>query len=139
MIATVLDQYATPACAQLLGLDILEADAAKGWVRIAFDAKPEFCNASGTIQGGFLAAMLDDTMGPAVLIHTNAERLPSTIDLHVSYLAPARPGRLIGEGRVTQLGRTVGFAEAHLLDPEGRMIARATSSFRVRSLAGALA
>ncbi|MBS0411037.1 MAG: PaaI family thioesterase [Proteobacteria bacterium] len=139
MIPTVLDQFDTPNCAKLLGLDILEADPPRGWVRIAFEGKPEFCNASGTIQGGFLSAMLDDTMGPAVLIHTNAERLPSTIDLHVTFLAPARPGKLFGEGLVTQIGKTIGFAEARLVDEDGRVLARATSSFRVRRLADALA
>lgn len=129
MIATVLDQYAAPNGALLLGLDILEADAAKGWVRIAFEAKADFCNASGTIQGGFLATMLDDSMGPAILIHTKAELLPSTIDLHVSYLPPARPGRLFGESRVTQLGKTVGFAQAHLPGAERQMTARRPRAF----------
>ena len=131
MFATVLDRFPTPPCAGLLGLDIIDAKPHDGWVRIRFEAKPEFCNAAGDIQGGMLAAMLDDTMGPAVLITTNAEMLPTTIDMHVSFLAPAKPGPLIGEAMVVQLGKTVGFVEARLADELGLIVARATASVRL--------
>jgi len=134
MIATILDRYPTPLCAQLLGLEILDADVPRGWVRIGFDAKMEFCNASGTIQGGLLTAMLDDTMGPAVLIMTNAELYPTTIDMSVSFLASARPGRLFGEATVLQLGKSIGFIEASLTDAHDVKIARATSSVRLRPM-----
>ena len=92
MIPTVLDSYATPPCATHLGLDILEADKAAGRVRIRFVAPPEFRNASGNVQGGFLVAMLDDTIGPAVLDATDAQRLPVTIAITVTFLSrPSRP------------------------------------------------
>jgi len=128
---TVLDRFPTPACAKLLGLDIMEVNAAAGRVRIAFDGRPEFCNAAGYVQGGFLAAMLDDCMGPAVLIYTTAEAYPTTINLNVSFLAPARPGRLIGEARVVQLGRTIGFVEAELWDEKQTLVARSPASVRI--------
>lgn len=139
MIATVLDRFPTPDCAQLLGLDIIAADAAKGWVRVGFIAKQEFCNASGAIQGGILAAMLDDTMGPAVLIKTNAEFYPTTIDMNVSFLAAARPGPLFGEASVLQLGKTIAFLEANLTDTHGKLVARATSSVRLAPMQRVLA
>lgn len=137
-VATVLDRFPTPQCARLLGLEILEADPPAGRVRIAFEGRPEFCNPRGFVQGGFLAAMLDDCMGPAVLIHTDGAAFPTTINLSVSFLAPARPGRLIGEGRVLQLGKTVGFAEAELADETGAIVARASASLRIVATAKAL-
>lgn len=130
-IATVLDRFPRPACAELLGLEIVGARPCDGWVRIAFKARPEFCNPAGFIQGGFLAAMLDDTMGPAVLIHTDGATYTATINMNVSFLAPARPGRLYGEGQVVQLGKTVGFVEARLLDEAGTWLARANASVRL--------
>ena len=138
MIATILDRYPTPACALLLGLDILETDVAEGWVRIAFDGKRDFCNASGAIQGGFLSAMLDDAMGVAILIATDAELHPTTIHMNVSFLSPARPGPLFGKGRVVQLGKTIGFVEAMLTNNEELVIAQATSSVRLRPMPAAL-
>lgn len=133
-IPTVLDRFQTPPCATLLDLDILEADRDGGIVKIAFTARPEFCNAAGNVQGGFLAAMLDDCMGPAILIATDAEAYPSTIDLNVQFLAPAKPGRLVGKARLIQLGKTIGFVEAALEDANGHMVARATSSVRITAM-----
>jgi uncharacterized protein (TIGR00369 family) len=138
-ISTILDRFPTPPCATLLSLDVLEADRETGRVTIAFTAKPEFCNASGNVQGGFLTAMLDDCMGPAILIATNAERFPSTIDLNVQFLAPAKPGQLIGRGRVVKIGKTIGFVEAELEDASGSLIARATASVRITAMHKAIA
>jgi len=131
MFPTILDRFEAPPCARHLALDILAARPEDGWVRIRFEARAEFCNAAGMIQGGFLTAMLDDTMGPAVLIKTNAELRPVTIALTVNFLGAAKPGALIGEATVVQLGKTIGFVEASLADEAGRMIARATSSVKL--------
>lgn len=138
-IATILDRFPTPPCATLLSLDILEADRENGRVKIAFTAKLEFCNASGNVQGGFLAAMIDDCMGPAILIATDAKSFPSTIDLNVQFLAPAKPGQLIGQGRVVKIGKTIGFVEAELEDAAGGLIARATSTVRITATHKAVA
>lgn len=130
-IPTILDQFPTPPCAQMLGLDIVEADRTQQRVKIAFLGRPEFCNAAGNIQGGFLTAMLDDCMGPAILIGCDAAFYPSTIALNVQFLAPAKPGRIIGEAKVVQQGRTIGFVEAELRDEDGRPIARASANVRL--------
>jgi uncharacterized protein (TIGR00369 family) len=135
MIPTVLDAYPTPPCAVLLGLDILEADRAAGYVKIRFESREAFCNASGHIQGGFLTAMLDDTIGPAVLIATDAAKLPVTITLNVTFLAPAKPGPILGRARVRKIGKTIGYVEASLEDQHGMEFAHATSSVRLVQMA----
>ena len=68
-----------------------------------FTARPEFRNPAGFVQGGFLAAMLDDTMGPAVLMKSGGRVYTATIDLRVSYIAPAKIGSFVGEARVVQI------------------------------------
>ncbi len=83
--------------------------------------------------------MLDDCMGPAILIASNAEVFPSTIDLNVQYLVPAKPGQLIGKGRVVKIGNTIGFVEAELEDAAGGLIARATSTVRITAMHKAVA
>jgi len=125
--------------AATLGWRLEAYDAAKGWVRIAFTGTPEFCNPAGLVQGGFLAAMLDDCMGPAVWIMTGGKTFTSTIDMNVSYMAPAKPGPLYGEGQVVQLGKTVAFLEARLFDAENKLVARATSTARLLNSSRALA
>lgn len=127
---SVFDRFEKPPVAELLGWRLLAADADQRPVRVGFLARAEFCNPAGFIQGGMLAAMLDDTLGPAVLVASDGALFTSTINLNVSYLAPARPGEIVGEARVVQLGKTVAFMEAKLSDVEGRVLATATASAR---------
>ena len=131
MIATALDHFTAPPCSKLLGWHLLDARPKQGWVRIGFDGKPEFCNPAGFIQGGMLAAMLDDTMGPAVFVMTEGKLYTATITMTVNFLAPARPGPIVGEADVTQLGKTVAFVEGRLMAADGSVLATATTSERL--------
>lgn len=131
MIATALDAYARPPCAKLLGWHVLDARPADGWIRVGFEARPEFLNPAGVIQGGILAAMLDDTMGPAMFIMAEGRVFTPTIEMHVSFLAPARLGPLVGEGQVIQGGKSIAFLEGKLMDAAGIVVARATASCRL--------
>jgi uncharacterized protein (TIGR00369 family) len=131
MIATVLDRYPTPPCAKLLGLKIIGVDKVTRSVRVRFEARPEFCNPAGHVQGGLLTAMLDDAMGTAVLIETDAAIYPVTISLNVTFLAPARPGPIFATATIRQLGKTIGCVEASLEDERGVELARATSNVRL--------
>ena len=137
-VATALDTLSRPPSAELLRWWVLDARPAEGWIRLGFEARREFTNPAGFIQGGFLAAMLDDTMGPAVFVMTDGALYTVSIDMNVSFLSPARPGPLFSEGRVIQLGKSVGFIEATLSDGAGTVIARATSSAKLVPSAKAL-
>ena len=86
MRPAVFDRFAMPACAELLGWDMLDFDTAKGWVKIGFETGPQFRNGSGFVQGGFVAAMLDDTMGPAVLVASEGRFYVVTIGLHLTFI-----------------------------------------------------
>jgi uncharacterized protein (TIGR00369 family) len=128
---TVFDQFPKPPCAQLLGWDLIEADSQTGKVRVNFHATDAFCNPAGNIQGGLLAAMLDDTLGPTILVKTGGTHYCATIDLHVRFIAPTRPGLLVGEGRVVRSGSTIAFLEGELHDARGNLIATATAAARI--------
>ena len=138
MIATVLDRFPAPPCAKLLGWHLLDARPQDGWVRIGFDGRTDFCNPAGFVQGGILSAMLDDTMGPAVLVMTEGKLFTSTITMTVNFLAPAKPGKLIGEATVTQLGKTVAFVEGRLMAEDGTLLATASTSARLVETAKAV-
>jgi uncharacterized protein (TIGR00369 family) len=115
-------------CSLLFGWQLLGHDEARGWIRVGFEATSDFLNPAGRIQGGILGAMLDDTIGPAVLVKSAGALYPSSIDMNVSFLGAARPGPLVCEAEVLRLGNTVGFVEGRLMDTDGRVLVRATSS-----------
>ncbi|MDE2377088.1 PaaI family thioesterase [Bradyrhizobium sp.] len=131
MVKTALDNFAAPPCAQLLGWHLLDARPEQGWIRIGFEGKPEFCNPAGFVQGGMLSAMLDDTMGPAVLVMSEGRLYTGTISMTVNFLAPARPGPIVGEASVTQLGKTIAFVEGRLTAEDGTLLATATACERL--------
>ena len=99
MINTALDNLAVPPSAKLLGWHLIDAKPKEGWIKVGFDGKAEFCNPAGFVQGGLLSAMLDDTMGPAVMVMTEGKLYTTTISLTVNFLAPAKPGPIIRPGR----------------------------------------
>jgi uncharacterized protein (TIGR00369 family) len=138
MIATALDRLEAPPSSKLLGWHLLDARPEEGWIRIGFDGKREFCNPAGFIQGGILGAMLDDTMGPAVFVMTEGRLYTATITMTVNFLAPAKVGRIVGEAKVTQLGKTVAFVEGRLMAGDGVVLATSTASARLVETAKAI-
>lgn len=131
MTMSLLETIPSPPSADLLGRRLLAHDVAKGWVRIAFEAKPGFLDSDDTIQAGFLSAMLEESMRPAAWIMTEGEFSAATLGMAVTFLAAARPGPLYGEGQVVQLRKTIVFLEGRLVDARGRLVARATASARL--------
>jgi uncharacterized protein (TIGR00369 family) len=131
MATTAFDNFPMPPCAKLLGWRLLDARPEEGWIRIGFEGKAEFLNPAGFVQGGILSSMLDDTMGPAVLVMSQGRLYTTTISMTVNFLAPARPGPIIGEARVTQLGKTIAFVEGKLMAEDGTLLATASATERL--------
>jgi uncharacterized protein (TIGR00369 family) len=131
----VAGRVPAPPAAVTLGWRLEEVDPGAGTVRIGFEARPEFTNPVGAVQGGFLAAMLDDTMGPALVATLGPDEFAPTLEIKVSFLRPARPGRLVGTGRVLHRGGTIAFLAGELSDESGRVLATATATARIVRLA----
>jgi uncharacterized protein (TIGR00369 family) len=126
-----------PRAAATLGLQFINADVEEGTIELAFDAKEDFTNPMGNVLGAFLAAMLYDTVGPALLATLAPDQFQSTSDLSVRFLRPARPGRLIGKGRIVHRDGDVAFLTASLYDSTGQVIATSTATAHVIPLAAA--
>ena len=125
---------AAPPAATLLGWELVAVDPEAGTIEVAFTASEQFLNPAGVIQGGFLAAMLDDTLGPALVATLGPGRFAPTTDLHVQFLRPAHPGRLTGRGRIVRRGRDVAFLAGELLDDSGQVVAAAVATAQIRAL-----
>jgi uncharacterized protein (TIGR00369 family) len=120
-----------PPAAATLGWELLGVDPEVGTIEVAFEASESFTNPVGAVQGGFLTAMLDDTLGPALVATLPPDQFAVTLDLHVQFLRPARPGRLVGRGRVVRRGRQVCFMSGELLGPDGDPVAVATATAHI--------
>ncbi|MEU9015406.1 PaaI family thioesterase [Streptomyces sp. NPDC048479] len=57
-----------------------------------------------------------------------------TLDPHVQFLRPARPGRLLGRGRIVQRGKDVCFLAGELIGTDGKPVAVATATARIQTI-----
>ena len=122
-----------PRVAETLGMVITKVSAEDGVVEADFEGKPEFTNPVGNVQGGILAAMLDDTMGPALACQLRAGEFAPTLNLTISFLKPAKPGRLRGIGRVVRRGRDVCNLSGELYQGD-ELVATATATALIRKM-----
>jgi acyl-coenzyme A thioesterase PaaI-like protein len=72
--------------------------------------------------------MLDPTMAAAVIVMSEGRLYTNTVSITVNFLAPAKPGPIIAEAKVTQPGKTIAFVEGKLLAQDGTLLATATAS-----------
>lgn len=97
---------------------------------IAYEVGPHMCHSGGVAQGGFVCGWIDAAMAHASL-SLAPDVTPMSLELKVSYFAPARPGRVTAEGWIERRGRATCFAEGRLLDPAGNVLAKASSTIRL--------
>jgi uncharacterized protein (TIGR00369 family) len=122
-----------PRAAATLGFEFVDADVEAGTIEVAFAATEAFTNPAGNVLGAYLAAMLYDTVGPALLATLEPDQFQSTLQLNVSFLRPVRPGRILGKGRIVHRDGDLAFLEASLFDAAGAVITTATATARVIS------
>src|SRR5215831_102565 len=100
-----------PRAAATLGLEFVGADLERRTIELRFTATEDFTNPSGNVLGGFLAAMLYDTVGPALLATLWPDEFQTTTELTATFLRPARPGPIRAVGRVEHRDGDLAFLE----------------------------
>lgn len=113
-----------------IGMDLTSWRA--DFARIELPIVAHIGNRHGIPHGGVHAALLDTCMGYAgCFTGTRDDRQYClTLNLSVNYIGRPAGQRLIAEGRRTGGGRKTFFAEGHLRDETGVLIASATGVFR---------
>ena len=102
-----------------------------GVTRIEYEAGLHMCHSGGVVQGGFVAGWIDSAMASAVITLNGEQFTPMSLEIKVSYFAPARPGRVIAEAWLERRGRSTCFVEGRLLNPAGEVLAKASSTIRL--------
>jgi len=120
-----------PNSLRLLRWELLDWDADALKIKVGFQTRKEFRNPAGIIQGGIIAAMIDDAFGPMCILASGRTKVPLTLDLNVSYMAAGQHGNFVCEARIIRQGKSIAFVEGELFDAAGELIARATSTVRL--------
>jgi uncharacterized protein (TIGR00369 family) len=115
-----------PPVGELLGIELVSLEG--GVCTMKLVAEERHSNPMGTIHGGILCDLADAAMGMAYFATLEPGESFTTLELKINFLRPFWTGPLLAHGRVVQRGRTVGMTECEVLDEQGRLIARATST-----------
>lgn len=128
MLARFQNSKKRPPCSDTLGMRLSEVHQDEQRVVMSFDVPGMFANPTGAIQGGFIAAMMDEAMSTCVIIASNVTMTAPTLEMKTSYLRRLMPGPASVEARILKLGRSAAFMEAECRDPAGKLVAKATAT-----------
>jgi uncharacterized protein (TIGR00369 family) len=117
-----------PPATETIGFRVVRVDQASREIEAICEGRAEFCNPAGQIQGGFLMAMLDETMSVAAVVASGMTAFVPTLEMKTSFFRPALPGPLTVIGRAAKWGRQICFLEGELYDAQGRLLAKASST-----------
>jgi uncharacterized protein (TIGR00369 family) len=119
-----------PSCDLTLGMVCLDkSEPGRSVWRMVADER--FSNPVGIVQGGFVAAFADSAMGAASVTFARERKVFSAnAEMKISFLRPARVGSTLTCTAYTISGGSrAAFVEAEVVDDEGRLIAKASSTY----------
>ncbi len=129
--AIVRGEVPPPPIMALMGITIQDmADIEPG--RVVFTVEPAeyHYNPIGVVHGGLACTLCDSAMGCAVQTMLPAGVGYTTLEVKVNFLRAltCETGIIRCEGKVIQVGRSVGMAEARITDARGKLYAHATTT-----------
>ena len=122
-----------PNCDLTLGMVCVDK-AQPGTSVWTMTADERFENPAGIMQGGFLTAFVDSSMGAAaVTFAVDRKVFVANAELKISFMAAIRTGtEMTCTADVVSGGKRVAFVEASVTDEDGRLLARASSTYIYR-------
>jgi uncharacterized protein (TIGR00369 family) len=102
-------------------------------VRLRLPWDPSNVTVGDMVHGGAIATLADLTVMAAAWCGVQAPPALRgvTVSMALDFMAPARATDVIGVGRVLRRGRSLVNCEAEILDPEGRLLAKALATYKV--------
>lgn len=110
---------------------LVESDGDAGRAVLEYMCKDEMCHSGGVAQGGFVTAWLDSAIAYACIARYTTAFWIATLEIKVSFFRPVPPGRVVAEGWMERAGKQTVFAEGRLLDSDGEVLAKASSTIRL--------
>ncbi len=117
-------------------LDFVPIEGEPG--RVVFQGTPgkQHYNPIGSVHGGYFCTLLDSALGCTVQSMLPQGQGYTTLELKVNLIRALteKTGPVRAEGKVIQVGRSVGIAEARLVDVDGKLYAHASTTCLIFTL-----
>lgn len=117
-----------PAATAFLGFELIAFDSLEGWCEARFTASEQMLNPGGSVQGGFVTAMLDDVMSLAGAISQPVHSWVPTLQMTVNFIRPMKPGLVLARGELVYGSKSVVHTEGVLTDEAGKVLARGSAA-----------
>lgn len=117
-----------PIC-ELLGMKILAVETGKASVQLIVTVK--HYNPVGTMHGGIYCDLADMAMGLAFMTTLENGQSLATVELKMNYFRPVTGGTVRADASVLHRGKSTGFIECDIVDEQGRLVARSSSTCMV--------
>lgn len=119
-------QIPPPVFAEMEG-EFIAFDQAEGWLRTRFPIKPDYLNPYQTMQGGMIAAAVDNTLGPLSMLIA-PPNVTRTLEMKYSRPIPIDLGHILILARfLGREGRVLRFT-GEVRSENGALLARAKAT-----------
>lgn len=119
-------QIPPPPVAQLIGFRLTRIEP--GIAVVELDAEKRHANPMGTLHGGILCDIADAAMGMAHASLLDEGESFTTLELKINYLKPVWNAALTATGKMLKQGKTVCLVECEIMDRDGNLVAKASST-----------
>ncbi len=92
---------------------------------------PTALNPFGTVQGGYVAVLIDEMFSSAIASVLEMGEWAMTAEFKVNFLRALDPKPLQGDARVLRRTRFLAFLEAQITDKNGTIAVTATSTWAI--------
>lgn len=123
---TVQEAFEQTELWNTIGFEFIKGE--NGEAETALDFSPSLTNVAGTLHGGMMMTMLDNTMGIAA--YTLGFDLVMTIQMETRFIRPVQSGRLRATAKTIDRTRTTAILEGRIYNEQDELIAMCAATFK---------
>ena len=116
-----LNQHKPGNTAKFFNLEFIEQVADTYKIKVTFP--PESTNPMNMVQGGMIAAAMDDATAMVIISAYEFKKSPLSTDLHVLFHRPVAVGEAVIEVRLIKLGQKLATVEGKLFNADNKLAA----------------
>src|SRR5665647_352719 len=94
-----------------------------GFAEVELELQKKQYNPLGGVHGGVYASLIDSATFWAAYCDLDEGYVFTSLDVHVTYVAPAKTGKLLARGKLIKMGKTLGLAKCEVVEESGKIIA----------------
>jgi uncharacterized protein (TIGR00369 family) len=96
--------------------------------------RQEITQPMGIIHGGALATVADSAVAVALWGLVGMDKIFTTIEMKINYIAPVGSGEVIAEGNIVHCGRRTAVGEVTLTDQDGKLVGKCIATYMIISV-----